>query len=204
MNPRLAIYDIETNVKIPHLALPTQIAVRIVEPDGEIINFSSYCKCKYPLSVTVERFNGITDELLEKEGRPLYDVLTEFHDLINVPGTLIIGHNIHRFDNIVCNTQFNQIGLSLIHKNQCFDTMAQRKAELLGMIKPVPMSWSEFHSICLTKRVLAPYTLGECCKHYEIEINDQFHRAPADVNYTEQVYQKQIELYESQVHKKVV
>ncbi len=194
MKKRLFIYDFETNGWWHPGNQPIEVAIRVIEKNGEVINYNKYISCDTLLSVTIEDVTGITDMKLAEEGEPIEQVFKEVDELIDVPDTLVIGHSIITFDNLFLNHRFNKYGYKAISKDQCFDTAGQMKAELMKASKLGHMSHGQFHANCLSKkRSGLKYSLRDACKRYKIPIYAPFHRAHVDVDYTEKIFLKQAE-----------
>lgn len=189
---RLFIYDFETNGLWMIGNRPIQVAIKVIEYDKSVINYNSYITCDRPLSVTIEQMTGITDQILAESGRPIKDVFKEISDLLHQPNTLVIGHNILRFDNLFLNHFMKLFGHPTIEKSQCFDTAGEMKAELIKLEHDVSMSRGEFHSKALGNRAKGVrYRLEDACEHYGIETKKTFHNAINDIEYTYQVFLKQ-------------
>ncbi len=83
---RLFIYDFETNGLWHPCNQPIEVAIKLIEKDGEEINYHSYISCPRPLSPVITNLTGITDEILLKKGNPIEEVFKEINALLNKKG----------------------------------------------------------------------------------------------------------------------
>lgn len=198
-NKRLFIYDFETNGLWYPLNQPIQIAIKIVYR-GKTTTYNRYINCTRPLSSTITKLTGITDELLREKGIPIERVFKDINKLIHKKNTLVIGHNILHFDNLFLNYYLGYFNYKQIKNNQCFDTQAHLKAELLGLSKRHNESMGEFHNRILFNRASGlKYKLTDACTKYNIKIpkkylklNKGFHNAEVDTEVTYRIFKKQI------------
>lgn len=89
-------WDVETTGLSYHTDEMTQIAAAKVVGDEIVEIFSSFINTKKQIPDEVVSLTGITNELLEKEGRPLKSVLAEFKEFCG--DELMVAHNGKFFD----------------------------------------------------------------------------------------------------------
>ena len=194
MKKRLFIYDFETNGLWHRGNQPIEVAIKVIEKNGAEINYHSYIKCNRPLSYTIEELTGITDAILEEKGKSIRTVFEEINKLLNKPDTLVIGHNIIRYDNLFLNRYMEEFGLPTITKHDCFDTAGQMKAELIGFQKEKEWSWGEYHNTAIGKIIKgAKYKLTDASKYYKVKQTEPLHNAKADVEHTYKILLKQFQ-----------
>ena len=119
----------------------------------------------------IATLTGLSDEILQREGRELAEVLTEF--LIFAGDLPVISHNAD-FDYGFLRTACERSGLSLF-SNQCIDTLA------------------------LSRRLVndaSNYKLGTLLNHFGIKVS-VMHRGMDDCLSTKQLYEKLIEIRQS-------
>lgn len=167
--PPIVIIDIETdglNTKSDRII---EIgALKIV--DGVIEEFSQLIKIDQPLKKEIIELTGITDDLLNKGGREIQEVLIEFTRFIeDLP---LIGYNI-KFDLSFIDSQILREGLEQL-KNARYD--------LLRFIKD-------------EKMFLKSYKLENVLKEYGINRNIE-HRALSDAYNTYELLKKVNKLLE--------
>ena len=138
--------------------------------DGVIEEFSELIKTDQPLNKEIIELTGITDDLLNKEGRGILEVLKEFTRFIeDLP---LIGYNI-KFDLSFIDSQILREGLEQL-KNARYD--------LLRFIKD-------------EKMFLKSYKLENVLKEYGINRNIE-HRALSDAYNTYELLKKVNKLLE--------
>lgn len=199
LNRRLCIYDLETSgFFYLHDGVayhrPIQVAIKIVEKDGVTIHdHSAYIKYPRRLSNDVKNTTGITDELLNREGIDIKEAFRSIDRYMNVPQTVIIGHNILYFDNPFLNYYLNRFGYKQINPLACFDTCGHFKGHLIQRSREDKERFYDYHMRVIKKGDQRLHSnLEEACKYYEIPIQDKFHNAVADVNYTYEIFKKQL------------
>lgn len=200
MKKRLFIYDFETNGFYNKFNQPIQVAAKIIELDGSESNYTNYIKCPYHINKSITEINGITDEILAEKGVPIKKVFADLNAIIRKGETLIIGHNILRFDNLFLNNFFDMFNHERIEAKNCFDTLGQIKSDLMDLKKPKELSWGEFHNKCISNNSVKDLKtkLNDACEYYGVNCEGaNFHNAEADVEFTYQVFLKQIEKIKS-------
>jgi hypothetical protein len=76
-----------------------------------------------------------------------------------------------------------------------FDVFPEFKAELLGQYKSPLRTIKEHQEAHIYKRTNQSATLKDAVKHYQIEEKWDFHNAAGDINYTYQIFLKQVKKY---------
>lgn len=197
---RLCIYDFETNGFWNPTNQPIQVAIKIVELDGTEINYSNFIKCPTPINAMIQSITGITDSILSKMGIPIEEAFKAIDDLMNVPETLIIGHNILTFDNMFLNHYLQKFGYQPIDKTFCFDTYGHFKGHLLQKRRSEVDTFAAYHG-----RMIAAKGKGLVCKlpnacdYYGVKKIANFHNAKADIDYTYGIYLEQVKDYDNKL-----
>lgn len=135
--------------------------------NGKVIDeFDALLTTERTLDPDVIAVHGITNALLEKEGRPPAEVLMEFLGFIE--GAVLVAHNAV-FDMAFLNEHLRRIGSPPL-SNQTLDTLIISRRELL----------------------LPSYSLKNVAAYLKVP-QPKAHRALADVQTTRQVFLKLIE-----------
>lgn len=193
---RLCTYDFETT-GISNNDYPIQIALKLVELEGgkevRVKEYSNYIKSPIPVPARATSINGITDAILREKGISPEQASKEINELINVPDTLIIGHNIIGFDNRFMNRFLPQFGYKPIDTEWSFDTAAHFKAHLIGESMRKGETFETYHKRALyTIREGIKYRLPLACSYYGIKTKESsLHNAIHDVNYTFELFKVQ-------------
>lgn len=193
---RLCTYDFETTGVTPS-DHPIQIAMKIVELSGgkevSVKEYSNYIKSPIPVPARATSINGITDAILREKGISPEQAAKEISELINMPQTLIIGHNIIGFDNRFMNQFLPQFGYKPIDTEWCFDTAGHFKALLIGEKMKKGETFESYHKRALhTPKEGIKYRLPLACSYYGIKTKESLlHNAIHDVNYTFEVFKIQ-------------
>lgn len=202
MHRRLCIYDFETNgwwnPRSPTPNQPIQVAIKIVELDGTEHNHATYIKCPTRLSYDIQYLTGITDQKLAEKGMDIEKVFARINELVNVPETLIVGHNILRFDNGFMNHYLKKYGYEPLNVNYCFDTAGHFKGHLFREVRSEAEFFGEYHGRLLNQNYKnVTYTLEEACHYYGVPTNAKFHNAISDIEYTYGVFKEQVKDYDN-------
>lgn len=206
INRRLCIYDFETNgwfnSKNPDSTQPIQVAIKIIDLDGDPNghDHSTFIKCPTKLPQKIVSLTGITDEILSKKGMDIEKAFARINELVNVPETLIIGHNILGFDNNFMNYYLQKFGYQTLDIRYCFDTYGHFKGHLLRKKRDDGDCPGEYHKLVLHKNYKDVHcTLQDACNYYGIKQDAKFHDARADINYTYAVYKEQEKDHENKL-----
>lgn len=166
------IVDIETTGLEPAGNEITEVAALRLDK-GEIKDvFSALIRIDRPLPPEIVKLTGITDELLRESGEDKRKVLVGLLDFAK--DTPLIAHNIE-FDIPFLNYHLKE-GIARSLNNPLICTLKLSRKLLPG---------------------LPSHRLGEVARHFQISIS-QAHRAAGDVETTNQVWLKLIELLEKQ------
>lgn len=171
-NKRFVVYDFETNGLWIIGNRPIQFACVVIE-GGKITHTENfYIKCDRPLSITIEQLTGITDEILEKQGIDIKDAFQRIDKIMNVPDTILVGHNIIMFDNKFLNFFMEKFGFKTYPKDSCFDTYGAYKARLKNEKIKEGETMGEFHRRCACSNNNnngLRFRLEDACGFYKIE-----------------------------------
>lgn len=146
----------------------------------------------------ITEITGITQEIIEAEGRDPVECLNEFLPLFK-EAEQNITHNGVRFDipflsayaNDLLNwTPEQQDNVELLLRSTAYDTAVHFKAEQIGIEKMVAEPFVVFADRVMNMRIKdLKFNLGFCIEHYGL-VNDVVqHRAMADVELTYRLYQ---------------
>lgn len=121
---RLLFIDTETNHKNPNVARLAEVAVHLVDwqPWGSdsiypftLTHLRDYSRLIRPdgwrMTDEASAINGITQEMLEQDGRPLAEVLADLVELVDeAQGGRMIAHNL-TYDSTVLTTEYIRAGI---------------------------------------------------------------------------------------------
>ncbi len=162
-----AVIDVETTGFKPeegHVVI--EVAAQKIGRIGVASQFHALVMADRPLAPEVAAFNGITQDLLEREGKPASEV---FPTLLAFLGTsVLIGHNVP-FDIGFLNSHFLRLGLAPL-ANQTLDTLELSRRYL----------------------IIPSYSLESVARYLKVP-QPVAHRAMADVDTTRQVFMKLVE-----------
>lgn len=199
--PRLFVYDFETSgfwndrqsklMKVP-LNQPIQVAIIVKELDGTHNYYNSYIKYPGRLTKGVIDATKITDDVLAREGKPIEEVFAKINEMLNVPDTLIVGHNTLEFDNKFMDHYLRKFGHEPLVNAWCYDTLGQFKGHLLQRPKGQYESFETYHwDLVYAGGSTVKSTLEDLCKYYGITTQADFHNAVPDTRYTYEVFKEQ-------------
>ena len=159
-NTRTIWYDFETTGLNPFHEKIIEISAR----DNKGAIFDSLLKIDSVLSPDIIKITGITDEMLNTQGREYNQVIHDFYTYItsdtNNDRVFLIAHNGDAFDKIFLKTQLKKLNLQLPSKVNFVD------------------------SIFVTKLLypkLYSHSMASLGKYFAV-INESAHRAAGDVN----------------------
>lgn len=207
LGKRIVIYDFETDGLWNKLTQPIEVAVHIIEKNGKESDYHSLIKIRNntgkktfydKLPPLITSLTGITDELLQKEGREMKPVFKELNEIFNKPNTLVVGYNIVTFDNTFLNYYLQLFRHKPINNDYCFDVLGQWKATSLNIPRRGDDTIGKWHRRAIyTKNRLNDdkHTLEDAVKHYGVGRGEEqkFHRAKPDVESTTKILFKQLE-----------
>ncbi len=140
-----------------------EIAAQRIIGTAVIATFVSLVVPTKPVPRESTKINGISQELLEKEGKPIESVLDEFERFVK--GATLVGHNI-AFDMSFLNAHLTQLGRPLL-SNPTLDTLELARRHL----------------------ILPGYSLGKVARYLKVP-QPEAHRALPDVVTTREVFLK--------------
>lgn len=159
------VYDIETTGLSSDKDEIIEIAALRIDNGVITDKFNSLIHPFFEIKPKIIKLTGI-DNLMVANAPDLIDVLYEFIDFID--NSILVGHNIKRFDNVFVSKALTNNGLNPI-QNDFVDTIS---------ISKILFSDSKM------------YKLTNLIEHYQINSDKQQHRALNDCEYTYQVYEK--------------
>jgi DNA polymerase-3 subunit alpha (Gram-positive type) len=159
-NTRTIWFDFETTGLNPYHEKIIEISAK----DSKGVVYDTLLKIDTPLSAEITKITGITNEMLETQGKPYNEAITEFYKYITSDTTneriFMIAHNGDAFDRIFLKTQLKKLQLQLPTKVNFIDSIFVSK-----LLYPKINS----HSML---------SLGR----YFSVVNESAHRAAGDVN----------------------
>lgn len=158
------VIDIETTGLSAHDDHVIELAALKVVPGKEEEVYSSLVKWDGALPKTIIELTGITDDMLQKEGKPLKEALSQFLEFIG--DKRIVGHNVI-FDMDFIYEGCRRCGLEM-GGNTISDTLTLARRKVKGVMD---------------------YKLSTVAKYYQIEA-EEGHRALQDCYVTKKVYEK--------------
>lgn len=201
---RIVCYDFETTGLDTSTCRPIEFAAIIINPDNTRTEVSFLIKNKELKNGIYERLDEkvieitkIKDEDLMHYGIAYEKAISKIAEVFDVENklglrTVIVGHNIIRYDNKILIRILSEAGYSFeLKKDNIFDTGAEFRGKLLS-ISDKDITQGEYHTKALEAPGKVKWNLSEACKHYDIPIDKNTHRALNDVSFNIQVFLKQI------------
>lgn len=178
LNKSFVVVDIETTGLDKKTCQITEIgAVKYNHGvEGTVEEFSVLCKIdgKIPTKLLELGLNDITDELLESEGIPINDALTQFNKFIKGCDVMVT-QNGYKFDLPFITYQLLKNGISVV---PLVEIPEQRDT----------MEISKFQN-----RSQSKHNMGALCSYYDVSYDsDSHHRAVYDCRVTSDIYLSQI------------
>jgi DNA polymerase-3 subunit alpha (Gram-positive type) len=159
-NTRTIWFDFETTGLNPYHEKIIEISAK----DNKGVVYDTLLKIDMALSPDITKITGITNEMLETQGKSYNQAIIDFHEYIisdkNNDRIFMIAHNGDAFDKIFLKTQLKKLNLQLPSKVNFIDSIFVSK-----LLYPKIYS----HSML---------SLG---KYFSV-INESAHRAAGDVN----------------------
>lgn len=198
-NIDIIIWDLETNGFVAPQSKILEIGAFIVRGE-EIEQRNWILDNKVEISPEITAINGITNELIAKEGRDPRECLSEFMELlINAPKN--VTHNGVRFDipflmayatDLYNHTDEIKKMTEDIIRSKAYDTAVHCKAKKLKMIPKYGESYIDFADRVMSARIQGiHFNLGLSCSEHKIDTSAvTLHRALGDVAMTYELYKK--------------
>ena len=165
------VVDLETTGLSPAEHEIIEIGAIKVNKQQIVERFHALVKTKAKIPKTITALTGLSDEILQREGRELVDILPEFFAFADdLP---VVSHNAD-FDYGFLRAACENCGLPLF-SNKCIDTLALAR-RLVDNVQN--------------------YKLTTLLKYFGIE-SDSAHRSMEDCCHTKQLYEKLIEIRQS-------
>ena len=191
-----AVFDFETTGLDTMRDNPTEMAVKLVVDGVPQDPVSWLVQPGVPINPEAARITGITEEMCKSEGLPLQEAISRLAKMIE--GFPLVGHNIHRYDNVILNRLLMKHNLTIpVGLFEYVDTAALYKSIKLG---PDAMQrWCESHlDFCkriMETRSFQKFNLAFACEDLGIDLSDiTKHRASGDVEATYRLFNKLITL----------
>ena len=194
----LFVWDLETTGFVAPEAKIIEIGAFIVRGDKiETMHWVLNNNVKIPEKIT--EITGITQEIIEKEGRDPKECMSEFLPLFK-RAKQNVTHNGVRFDipflaayssDLMGYTPVQTKAMKELIRKDAFDTAVFCKAKKLNLCKSTGEGFIEFAERVMNIRAFGvKYSLGLMCEELKIDTTDiTFHRALGDVAMTHKLYQ---------------
>lgn len=197
----ICIWDLETTGFVAPEAKILEIGCMIVpiswknNEEPKLMHWVLDNKVEIPERIT--EITGITQEIIDTEGREPKDCIREFLNIVT-HAEKNITHNGVRFDipflvETVKDVLGEEVNTELLYqtlKSTCFDTAVHYKAQKIGAVQGEGEHFYNFAERVMSVRAYGvKFNLGLCCQEEEIEVGEQ-HRAIADVELTYELYKK--------------
>ena len=188
------VWDTETTGLDTQTAEVVELAAKRHAKDGSVETKSWLMKVTVPIPEKITEITGITQELVDREGRDPLECWTEFIDFIGkYPG---IGHNVLRYDIPLIQkykrspTDFNMLTGYPVDTAALYKAMKMKETQV----------WYEGHKT-FAERILdtrvpgLKYKLEIACAELGIDVSDlTAHRAAADVEMADRLYRTMVGL----------
>lgn len=199
MNKNILIWDLETSGLTTESVILEIGAITVI--DGVVKKYEWMLNHDVEISVRATEINGITKEMVDKDGLDPEQVHVEFRELLK-SCDIHITHNGLAFDipfivkemtRIWKYTPEQRLKLSDLLRSKAYDTAVAVKARKLRMVQR-NTPYLDFARSVMGQRIKGlKYNLALACEELQIDTTDmQAHRALGDVEMTYQVYLKQI------------
>lgn len=193
------VWDLETTDLSPERGEILEIGCIEVE-GGEIVKSHQWLiKQPAPLSEKTTELTGITDAMVEAEGKDKAYVFQEFMSILNhESGRPHVTHNGFRFDipwltyHLIKTFAIHpEQGVMLTEKlfNSMIDTAVFVKAQKLNMPRQYHESmqeWAQRVMNVMAKGV--KYSIATCIEEMNLQLEAEQHRAGGDVLFTNEIY----------------
>lgn len=197
-NIDIIIWDLETNGFVAPQSKILEIGAFIVR-GAEIEQRNWILDNKVEISPEITAVNGITNELIAKEGRDPLDCIAEFVPLL-LDAPKNVTHNGLKFDipflvNTVRHLEplfGDGVTLEQDIRSRAYDTAVHCKARKLKMIPKYGESYLDFAGRVMNARIQGiHFNLGLSCSEYKVDTSGvTLHRALGDVAMTYELYKK--------------
>lgn len=217
---RIVTLDFETSGPFDYSNQPIEVCLDVKEINGNNWQYKDFIKLPWRLSPRISAINNITNDMLERYGRPIEEVFGNIRDILFDQDFLLVGHYILRFDNLFLNYFLQKFFTRRfqVQTSQCWDTCAEMRASLLGKVFPGHVNGEiitrgQWHQSVLSMRgkynTNTTATLSDACRYYGVDIKEvrssllsynenNFHTAPGDVMRTVAIFNRQVELLQEQ------
>ena len=145
-----------------------EIAAICIVHDAVEAELSMLVQCQTSLPENISKLTGITDEMLQQQGVPLYQALSQLISFVE--NRRIVCHNA-AFDFGFLHAACQRVGLSMFH-NPCIDTLTLARRKVFDVVD---------------------YKLNTIASYFSLDTSNH-HRALADCYLTYGIYKKLNEL----------
>ena len=203
---KIAYYDLETNGR--STSLDRILEVYITKYDLE--KGEKHLKYLHSLiqvennNVDLYAFkkNGWTEEILNDNGRPMKEVMSDTFKFLNEDDdTILCGYVIRTFDNLFLQKMQRRYGFKEFDfENRTFDLALEYKATLAGLYNRFSRKdWRAVHQMVLRNdysRIIKETGFGlkteECCKYYGVSVDEKLqHNAEYDTGLNIEILKRQ-------------
>jgi len=193
----LIVWDLETTGFVAPECKILEIGCFVVYADGEVQHRHWVLNNNVEIPEKIVELTGITQAIIDAEGRDPKECLLEFLPLFKRCKKNIT-HNGVRFDipflvntanDILGFTPEEKMAVTNLKRSTAFDTAVHFKAKKIGMEMQFRESFVQFADRVMNVRAYGvKYSLGLCVEELGIKHELTQHRAMADVELTHEIY----------------
>jgi DNA polymerase-3 subunit alpha (Gram-positive type) len=171
-NTRTIWFDFETTGLNPYHEKIIEISAK----DSKGVVYDTLLKIDTPLSAEITKITGITNEMLETQGKPYNEAITEFYKYITCDTTneriFMIAHNGDAFDRIFLKTQLKKLQLQLPTKVNFIDSIFVSKLLYPKINSHSMLSLGRYFSVVNESAHRASGDVNALCKLWDIWMNE--------------------------------
>lgn len=190
MFDQIIILDIETTGYSSVKNEIIELGLVVVNSEG-VKRWSRLIRCRALIPEHITKVTGISDQTYYEE--PSVKIEDAVDYLIGLTEsrkrTLIVGHDIRRFDLPFINEAFRKLKKKRFHIQNIYDTLLQAKADISNIKS---RSFQATQTKAISYKVNRSVSLANIDTYYKFKALEPSHRAQIDALNTFQVLQKQI------------
>lgn len=194
------VWDLETTGLDPTKDEILEVCAMYIK-NGEVVKtHTGLINHGLMVPILITQITGITQEMIEKDGKPVMEVLKPLIEMIEAAPAHIT-HNGYRFDlKFLTQSIFRHYGEFIYQQRQFSSTLEKRmidtavlyKASKMNMPRRFNETFTEYAERVMSMRVMGlKYNVGVCCDYFGIDQTGKSrHRAEADVHFTNEIFKK--------------